>query len=67
MGVGTDVLYLLKAIESGKVYYDPGIKLEHTSRSKPTTKARSQFRVNLNNLHALYDLVSQVDVTKFDQ
>jgi hypothetical protein len=65
MGVGTDALYLLKAIESGKVYYDPGIKLEHASSSKPKTKRRSQFRIKVQDLNELYDSVSGVEVTKF--
>jgi hypothetical protein len=65
MGVGTDALYLLKAIESGKVYYDPGIKLEHASSSKPKTKRRSQFRIKLHDLGELYDSVTGVEVTKF--
>ncbi len=57
---GTDSLHLLKALASGAVYYDPGIKLENAS-GRPTTKRRSQFRIASKALHALYmkmDLVA---------
>ncbi|HEY3856869.1 MAG TPA: hypothetical protein VGO67_20995 [Verrucomicrobiae bacterium] len=42
---GTDSLCLLKALASGKVYYDPGIKLERASTDSPKPKPRSQFRI----------------------
>lgn len=58
LGVGTDPLLLLRALESGKVYYDPGIKLEDASTSTPHTKRRSQFRVKLKDLASLYSSIS---------
>jgi len=58
---GTDSLHLLKALASGAVYYDPGIKLEHASE-KPTTKRRSQFRIASRSLSALYNNMELVAV-----
>lgn len=54
----TDPLFLLKALASKKVYYDPGIHLDNMS-SHPTTKRRSQFRVHSKNVGILYENVSQ--------
>jgi len=58
---GTDSLRLLKALSSGAVYYDPGIKLENAS-GKPTTKRRSQFRIGSKLLSALYAKIELVAV-----
>lgn len=58
---GTDSLHLLKALASGEVYYDPGIKLEHAS-GKPTTKRRSQFRIASKALASLYTKMDLVTV-----
>lgn len=63
LGVGTDPLHLLCALESGKVYYDPGIKVESASSSRRTIKRRSQFRVKLRHLDCLYESVVEQDVT----
>lgn len=63
MGVGTDPLLLLRALASGKVYYDPGIKLEGVSSPTPRTKRRSQFRVKLRDLSGLYDSITPEIVT----
>jgi len=41
LGEGADFLLVLKAMFQGKIYYDPGIKLENMS-TKPTIKKRSQ-------------------------
>lgn len=65
LGEGTDPLYLLKAIESQMVYYDPGIKLEGINDVRPSTKRRSQFRVKLRDLNSLYVNVNLVDVTAY--
>lgn len=65
MGVGTDPLLLLSALDSGKVYYDPGIKLESESGSHPRIKRRSQFRVKLRNLDGLYDSITGERVTEY--
>ena len=58
----TDGLRLLKALASGAVYYDPGIKLEKASTEKPKNKKRSQFRVASKNIAALYETVETVEV-----
>jgi hypothetical protein len=54
----TNGLMLLRAIATGSVYYDPGIKLE----SDGTTKRRSQFRVKSRELGRLYGDFDSVDV-----
>lgn len=56
----TDSLRLLKALFSGAVYYDPGIKLENVSSGAPTSKRRSQFRIASKNIRALYESVETV-------
>ncbi len=62
MGTGTDFEMILSAMHLGTVYYDPGIKLEHTSTGKPKIKRRSQFRVNHKHLDTLYKKFEFVDV-----
>lgn len=58
---GADSLRLLRALNEGAVYYDPGIKLENVS-GKSTTKRRSQFRIASKSINALYDTVDVVEV-----
>jgi MvaI/BcnI restriction endonuclease family len=62
IGTGTDFLKYLQAMAEGKVYYDPGIKLENASTS-PRTKQRSQFRIKSVNLPALYHSMDIVDLS----
>ncbi len=62
IGTGTDFLKYLKAMAEGKVYYDPGIKLENASTT-PRTKQRSQFRIKSANLPALYHSMDIVDLS----
>ena len=59
LAVHTDFLRFLRAIASGMVYYDPGIKLEQAS-STPKVKRRSQFRVASRNITTLYGSVELV-------
>lgn len=54
LGEGAEFRLLLDAFHEGRVYYDPGIKLEGVSTSKPKAKKRSQFRVSSKDLPALY-------------
>lgn len=61
LGEGAEFKLLLKAFHEGSVYYDPGIKLEGISTSKPVWKKRSQFRVNSKNLASLYTRSRIVD------
>lgn len=62
LGEGTDFQMFLRAIESGAIYYDPGIKLESMSSAKPRTKRRSQFRVKSRDLQVLYQKMTSVPV-----
>ncbi len=60
---GTNINLLLKTVAAQKLYYDPGIKLENASSSKPKMKLRSQFRVKSSELDQLYDRLDTVDVS----
>jgi hypothetical protein len=62
LGEQTDFLLFLSAMDVGFVYYDPGIKLEAASSSKPLIKRRSQFRVASRNLVGLYKAITTVDL-----
>ena len=53
LGSITDFSFFLNQMAQGKIYYDPGIKMENAS-SKPTIKRRSQFRIKSTNLSNLY-------------
>lgn len=61
LGEGGEFKLLLDAFHKGLAYYDPGIKLEGISTTKPTWKKRSQFRVNSKDLPALYKESEIVD------
>jgi hypothetical protein len=61
---GANIVSLLKAINAGSVYYDPGIKLENAFTS-PRTKRRSQFRIKSSSLSVLYHHAETVDVLNF--
>jgi MvaI/BcnI restriction endonuclease family len=50
----TDFILFLKAFANGFIYYDPAIKIENASTSKPTIKRRSQFRVSHAKLTGIY-------------
>jgi hypothetical protein len=54
LGEGAEFRLFLAAVHEGKVYYDPGIKLEDASGPRPRAKKRSQFRVKSGDLAALY-------------
>ena len=60
-GIETSIYCLLDALLSGKVYYDPGIKLENIS-SKPKPKERSQFRINSADVPVLYKQMTSESV-----
>jgi hypothetical protein len=62
LGTGTDFLRFLKAMSEGKIYYDPGIKMENASSARPFVKRRSQFRIASKYIAALYACVEQVDL-----
>jgi hypothetical protein len=63
LGEGTDFLKLLAAVSEGKVYYDPGIKMENASTARPRIKRRSQFRIRSGDLETLYSAMTEVDTT----
>lgn len=50
----TDFILFLKAFAAGAIYYDPAIKIENASGTRPVIKRRSQFRVNHTNLRSVY-------------
>lgn len=58
----TDFSLFLKAVASGVVYYDPGIKMEKASSTKPDIKHRSQFRIKHNNLGDMYHQSEVLDL-----
>ncbi len=61
LGEGAEFGLFLAAVTAGKVYYDPGIKIEKLSTGKPVTKRRSQFRVNSKDIPVLYSSSREVD------
>lgn len=61
--IGTDFDMFLRALASGVIYYDPGLKLEDIHSARPRAKRRSQFRVRHSDLHSLYHRIEEVGVT----
>lgn len=61
LGEGAEFALLLSAVNEGRVYYDPGIKLEDASTQSPKQKKRSQFRVSSSDLGGLYQSSRIVD------
>jgi hypothetical protein len=64
LGIGTDFDQFLRAIQVGSIYYDPGIKMENASSSKPCIKRRSQFRVKSKDIPTLYKAMEQIDLSQ---
>lgn len=62
LGEDTDFLRFLQALADGRVYYDPGIKLEAAGTARPQLKRRSQFRMKSSHIDALYARMVQFDV-----
>jgi hypothetical protein len=56
----TDSLRLFDAIASGRLYYDPGIKMEQASSENPKIKPRSQWRVGSKDIGSLYEKLEVV-------
>jgi hypothetical protein len=61
IGEGADFLRVIHAFAAGVVYYDPGIKIEHSS-GIPVIKRRSQFRVRSSDVRSLYKSMRTVGV-----
>jgi len=59
---GTDGIRFLTSLSAGKIFYDPGIKLEQAFSDRPRTKRRSQFRVQAGDINALYERVEVIDL-----
>ena len=57
---GSDYTRLLSAMASGRVYLDPGIKLENAS-GDAKVKRRNQFRVKFADLGYLYHNTYEID------
>ncbi|MFY7840253.1 MAG: MvaI/BcnI family restriction endonuclease [Lacibacter sp.] len=66
LGSSTDFSLFLNQVESGSIYYDPGIKLELAidGKRKQNIKRRSQFRIKSGNLISIYRNNEIVDVSK---
>lgn len=54
IGEGAEFRLFLNAVHEGRLYYDPGIKLEGVSTARPKSKKRSQFRISSKDLPTLY-------------
>jgi hypothetical protein len=67
LGEGAEFGLFLAAVHEGKIYYDPGIKLEAASSKSPRPKKRSQFRVSSNDISALYTSCRIVDACHTEQ
>jgi hypothetical protein len=61
LGEGTDFSRYLSQLDAGIVVYDPACKVESLA-SRPKSKARSQFRISLSHLSALYETLESVAV-----
>jgi hypothetical protein len=57
-----DFLLVLRALDKGVIYYDPGIKLENATTQRSRLKKRSQFRIKSKDLGAIYGLCENIDV-----
>jgi hypothetical protein len=62
LGVGTDFQLFLAEMNSGGIYYDPGIKVEFISSPHPRSKRRSQFRIKSGLLSKIYKLSEEVSL-----
>ena len=54
LGEETEFPLYLSALQSGLIVYDPGSKISQASTTFSTVKARSQFRIPIKKLAALY-------------
>ena len=51
---GTIFNQLIRALAKSNVYYDPDIKLDKASTSKPEVKREDQFRTKSGDMEKLY-------------
>ncbi len=59
MGEHTDFTRYLRALCSGAVVFDPGSKISVSGSGTSQVKARSQFRINVRDLHYLYETLAE--------
>lgn len=50
----TDFVLFLRALDNGRIYYDPGIKVETSSAGVEVAHRRSQFRAKFEDIRYLY-------------
>ncbi|MDD2237226.1 MAG: MvaI/BcnI family restriction endonuclease [Kiritimatiellae bacterium] len=62
LGIGTDFLFFLNAINKGIVYYDPGINAKQRN-GKMHVHRRNQFRISSGKISVLYKKVESVDLS----
>jgi hypothetical protein len=60
LGEGTEFSLFLKTMENGFIVYDPATKVIKGVGNNTRIKARSQFRINFDNLHYLYNIFTPV-------
>jgi hypothetical protein len=58
----TDFHLFLRALASGRIWYDPGLKLEQSNGPTPKLKRRSQFRIKQRDLGELYKSLRTTDI-----
>lgn len=61
LGISTSFGLFLQAFQDGKAVYDPGVKIT-LKNGKWTSHPRSQFRINLKDIGAIYQKVREVDL-----
>lgn len=66
LGEGTEFSMFLQQVALGRVFYDPGIKVEHASSPNPHVKKRNQFRIRTQNLGLLYRAFAPVNMLNCD-
>lgn len=65
LGISTSFGLFLQAFQDGKTIYDPGDKIT-LKDGKWTPHSRSQFRINLNDISAIYQEVREVNLRDSD-
>ena len=61
LGISTSFGLFLQAFQDGKAVYDPGVKIT-LKNGKWAPHPRSQFRINLKDIGAIYQKVREVDL-----
>ena len=60
LGEGTSPIFLLRALLTNKIYFDPGSRID----SNGIVKSRCQFRIKQKDLHLLYEKSEYIDLSK---